>query len=521
MQGAARADFQPPRKRSRGLHELRNAASIKNGSPKTSQTLRNEMTSTIDSRASGSMAAASLPPWLSVVLAVLIIGGFLVRNFPWHLDDFDQAKQAFVSFEMIEDGQWFFQHTPAGNVATKPPLAGWASAAVYELTHSWDFAWRLPCFLCALALLVLLWKEGGWLAAAAFGLNPFSQRLATLVRTDMMLALWLFLAGWLLGKKLSRGGPWTPRERWAFFLVVLASMLTKGPIIFAFVLPGYVAFLIIKRRGEHWKDAAMWLLPLIPFAAWLIAGVLTSPEFYKQVVLTEFLARFDSGETAIHNPKPVYTYITKILPMFAPWSLVLFALPFIPTARRRIKSSPELLWLTCWIVGGLIVMSLVPSKRADRIFPIIPPACLLLAKTVPALPRSRILIPWLAGIALFANLGYTTWIASQNYRSGQDGLVVFGRNARHLADERGVTLSVVRGRDEGMLLYAGKTSFTNPIAARDAWQKGTIGAAIMPEEEWSAHGEAYAGAEVLAATPGIPEKASRYVFVCRSVQPQR
>src|SRR6185295_4937269 len=143
---------------------------------------------------------------------------------------------------------------------------------------------------------------------AAFGLNPFSQRLATLVRTDMMLALWLFLAGWLLGKKIASAGTWKPRQRWTFFLVVLASMLTKGPVIFAFILPGYVVFLLFTRRGERWKDAAMWLLPLLPFAAWLAAGVLSSQEFYKQVVLTEFLARFDSGDTAVHDPKPVYTY---------------------------------------------------------------------------------------------------------------------------------------------------------------------------------------------------------------------
>nr|MDQ3624311.1 hypothetical protein [Verrucomicrobiota bacterium] len=122
-----------------------------------------------------------------------------VRNLPWHLDDKDQAKQAFVSHQMIGEGHWWFQHTPAGQIATKPPLAGWLSAGTYVLTgrQYWDLAWRLQGLLCAGLLLWLLWKAGdrlagpgagGFLAAVPFGLHHFTPRLATLVRTDMMLA---------------------------------------------------------------------------------------------------------------------------------------------------------------------------------------------------------------------------------------------------------------------------------------------------------------------------------------------
>ena len=79
-------------------------------------------------------------------LALAVIGGltlstpitlFVVRNLPWHLDDYDQAKQAFTSFEMVERGNWFYQHTPNWWVATKPPLVGWISAAFFTVTRSW------------------------------------------------------------------------------------------------------------------------------------------------------------------------------------------------------------------------------------------------------------------------------------------------------------------------------------------------------------------------------------------------
>src|SRR5437773_11164847 len=95
-------------------------------------------------------------------LAILL---FLVTNLPWQLDDYDQAKQAFTSFEMIKEGHWFYQRTPQEHVATKPPLVGWVSAGLFFLTRSWEVAWRLPSFLSAIALSILLFCS----ASSAYG----------------------------------------------------------------------------------------------------------------------------------------------------------------------------------------------------------------------------------------------------------------------------------------------------------------------------------------------------------------
>src|SRR5207247_7398764 len=144
--------------------------------------------------------------WIVGALAILL---FLVTNLPWQLDDYDQAKQAFTSFEMIKEGHWFYQQTPQERVATKPPLVGWISAGLFAMTRSWDVAWRLPSLLAAIAIAMLLFRAGtsaygtvaGLFAFSAFGLNLLSPRLATLVRTDMPLALIIFLIGLLIWKK--------------------------------------------------------------------------------------------------------------------------------------------------------------------------------------------------------------------------------------------------------------------------------------------------------------------------------
>src|SRR5213079_43953 len=93
--------------------------------------------------------------WIVGALAILL---FLVTNLPWQLDDYDQAKQAFTSFEMVKEGHWLYQHTPHEHVATKPPLVGWISAAIFAVTRSWEVAWRLPSFLAALLFAVVLFR---------------------------------------------------------------------------------------------------------------------------------------------------------------------------------------------------------------------------------------------------------------------------------------------------------------------------------------------------------------------------
>src|ERR1700745_17574 len=94
------------------------------------------------------------------VIAALIFLLFATANLPWQLDDYDQAKQAYTSFEMVKEGHLLFQHTPHERIATKPPLVGWISAALYSLTRSWAVAWRLPSFAAAVVLGILLFRAG-------------------------------------------------------------------------------------------------------------------------------------------------------------------------------------------------------------------------------------------------------------------------------------------------------------------------------------------------------------------------
>jgi 4-amino-4-deoxy-L-arabinose transferase-like glycosyltransferase len=441
-------------------------------------------------------------PWVVGGLTILL---FTIANLPWQLDDYDQAKQAFTSFEMIEEGHWFYERTPREHVATKPPLVGWISAGVFSLTRSWDVAWRLPSLLAAIAISVLLFRAArlaygaiaGLIALSAFGLNLLSPRLATLVRTDMPLAFVIFLIGLLIWRKIREQEAWKPRDRIYMFALLAFAMLIKGPIVYAFLLPGIALFEWRCRRHacrySAWCGWWPWLASLSIFLLWVIGGILSQPGFFDEVVMREFIGRF--GET-IHRSQPLYFYLPHLLHKFAPWSVLMIALALADLHSRKWqlrsvfrKMSPETFWLLCWSMGGLIVMSLIPSKRVDRIFPIVPPLCLLLAAqtgNIFANEQLRTRVRRWSAIALIFSIifagGYAISKVVSGYRGHRDALVLFGRAVRHEAEAHRLRYEVVSAKDEGLLLYLRRTHFIEPDRAIAEWNRGNLDALVAPAE---------------------------------------
>lgn len=463
-----------------------------------------------------------------------------ITNLPWQLEDYDQAKQAFTSFEMVKQGHWIYQHTPNGWVATKPPFVGWFSVGLFAVIRSWDLAWRLPSFLAGLALFFLIsraaargcGRAAALVAASAFGLNLFTPRLATLVRTDMPLALILFVIGWLIWEKIRKREAWNHRDRVVFFLLLSAAMLIKGPIVYAFLLPGIAAFQW-RTRGTRelasaWPGWWPWLASLAIFLAWAIGGILFVPEFWEHVVLREFAGRFSE---AMHRSQPVYFYLPHFLHRFAPWSFLLILLPLLGIRKQGFKvrdslraMSPETFWLVTWSLGGLLVMSFVPSKRIDRVFPIVPPLCLLLAAQVAefrAREKLRAVIDWCClvaiAIACLFTTGYAVARMASAYRQHSDAFAIFGRAVREEAAAHGWNYEIVGGEDEGMALYLRRTEFIEPDQAAADWNSGKLEGLVVPDDEL---------AELLPRLPGaVPSKIGwsrpagnyrkRYIFLVR------
>lgn len=463
---------------------------------------------TFDSPWAKSLLESRRTLWLIGFIALCF---FALTNLPWNLDDYDQALQAYTSFEMIQGGHWFFQHTPHGLIAQKPPLVGWASAATFVLTRSWNVAWRLPGFLAAGAMAIVLFRAArdaygaapAVVALAAFFFNLLSVRLATLVRTDMPLALSLFLPGLLIWQKIRAREAWQRRDRWEMFVLFAASMLIKGPMNFAFLLPGIVLFqlLVAKRSGTSaWCGWWPWLASIAVILVWTIFGIKFVPAFYHVVFEKEFLGRFESG---VHRAQPLLFYLPHLLQKFAPWSVLLIVFAWF-AGRRGSESvrhflrntAPETLWLLFWSVGGIVLMSLIPSKRVDRIYPVLPPLCLLLAAQAAHLlqhdaTRRRVL-NWSAVGVLFSIVftgAYSVGKIVSNYRDHADNLEKFSDKVNAEVAAHHWRFEVIEGKgggSQGMLLYLQKLHFTPTDEAVAQWNAGALDALVVPKNQVAA-----------------------------------
>jgi 4-amino-4-deoxy-L-arabinose transferase-like glycosyltransferase len=443
-------------------------------------------------------------------LGALMLVLFSVTNLPWELDGYDQAKQAWTSYEMVTEGHWFYQRTSDDQgLATKPPLTGWISAAIFMITRSWDVAWRLPSLLCAALIAFMLFRSvcraygnvAGVIALAAFGFNLLSPRLATLVRSDMPLALVLFLIGLLIWGKIRTGEPWRTQDRWVMLGLLTAGMLIKGPIVYAFLLPSILIFQV--TRGRHgrlytaWCGWWPWFASLGIFLIWVVAGCLWVQRFYELVVVREFLARFGEVGTHVHRAQSFFFYLPHLLHKFFPWSALMIGLLIIDLRARRWnvraafkEMSPATLWLICWSIGGLVLMSLIPSKRVDRIFPVIPPLCLLVSAQTSLFlsdekQRARN-FRWAAAVLTLTVLfsaGYAATRVVTGYRDHRDALSIFGRQVREQAAINHWRYGAVGKSDEGLPLYLTRPHFLKPDVAVAQWNSGRIDALAVPANE--------------------------------------
>jgi 4-amino-4-deoxy-L-arabinose transferase-like glycosyltransferase len=369
----------------------------------------------------------------------------------------------------------------------------------------------------------------------------------------MPLALVIFLIGALIWKKIRAQSEWTLRDQLYVFALLTAAMLTKGPIVYAFLLPGVALFqwrgFKDRRLGQPpisdltagkpsllethphsasaWPGWWPWVASLAVFLLWVIGGILFQPGFFDEVVMREFVGRF--GET-IHRPQPLYFYLPHLLHKFAPWSVLMIAIALIELHSRKWRwraalreMSPETFWLLCWSLGGLVVMSLVPSKRVDRIFPVVPPLCLLLAAQigrVGALRRpdaaARRPYPAIAlALAILFTGSYTIWKVVTGYRQHRNALAIFGRDVRRETAAHHWRYEVVSAKDEGLLLYLQKTRFIEPDHAITEWNRGSLDALVASTEKAPALMRGLQGAALSQLKSGerTEEQGTRYVLI--------
>ena len=202
-------------------------------------------------------------------------------------------------------------------------------------------------------------------------------------------------------------------------------------------------------------------------------------------------------------------------------------------------------------------MSLIPSKRVDRIFPIVPPLCLLLAAQIARLvacshgsvsrsstsddvgltgrPLSQScgeagrpmatenatrIYRWAAAALVISILftgGYTISKVISGYRYQRNALAIFGREVRRKAAAHRWRYEVLSAKDEGLLLYLQRTHFIEPDHAVSEWNKGNLDALVASTEKAPGLMPQLAGVapSQLKSSERTKEQGTSYVLITR------
>ena len=326
--------------------------------------------------AAGPTARAGIVPHLAIILLVYAIMAAVRIAAPSDIE-LDQAKQLDYICDIVENGAWAVQHLRHGEVASKPPLYNWLAAGPILLTNAWtDFLLKLPSLVAGLGVLLLTWDIARRLAGngpaliAALLLATTGLYVKTFyfARTDRLLAMFMTAQIWAAVAR-------RPVVLWS---AAALGMLTKGPVGLLTVAALLAWWWWRGHLLSSWREMKLNIglpLSLVPFAIWfLVALSVEGRPLFDQLVVAETVDRFLPG-AHYREHKPAYYYIPHFFARMAPASLfsvlAILALPW-RTDRR------EALFLAAfWLLTLFVIFSLIPSKRVDRILPILPAASIL------------------------------------------------------------------------------------------------------------------------------------------------
>ena len=360
-------------------------------------------------------------PWLVLLCLLLWLPGF----FTIPAGDRDESRFAQASRQMVETHDYVRIRLGEVERNKKPAGIHWLQAGVVHAleavgvparTQIW--AYRLPSLIGALVAVLatcllgraLVGRRAAFLAAAM--LAPCMVLLVEvhIAKTDAALLAAIAVAMGLMGRAYLSPDAFSPRQAAAFWAVLGAGVLLKGPIAPMIPLLAGVTLAVMDRPagGPWWRLSAPWLrvlhmgwgIPLMVLCAapWFIAiGIATEGRFFSEALGGDMLDKVSSGEEAHWGPPGMYTAIFGITAFPSAW-IVLRSLPGSWADRMQ----APVRFLLAWAVPTWLLFEAVATKLPHYTLPAFPALMLLAARWAmdPLRQPSPRWINWLSAAAL-------------------------------------------------------------------------------------------------------------------------
>jgi 4-amino-4-deoxy-L-arabinose transferase-like glycosyltransferase len=300
----------------------------------------------------------------------------------------DAAKYAYISKEIVQQGNWFHLMIMGEPYSQKPPLLFWLSATFFKLFGLSNFTFKLPVFLYSLL---------GFFAVCRLGKSLYNTKIGVLsslillfsvisilynmdIHTDIVLMTNVSLSLWMLHEYLSK-------NRWKYLIgsgIALGlSILTKGPFGVVIPLFAVTGFLLSTNKFEKlisWDWLFIFLIALATASPAVIPIYLDKGFEGLKFFLWDNNFRRVVGDYQGGNNDQVF-YIHNLIYLFLPWTIILFSgifFQFKDFFRRKFTPNDHFVFWGTWVF--FLIVSISKNKLPNYLLSLVPLLSIITAK---------------------------------------------------------------------------------------------------------------------------------------------
>jgi len=315
--------------------------------------------------------------WLFVVACLML--------FP-HLDVIEvnimEARNFITAREMVTNNHWILTTLNDLPRYEKPPLPTWLTS-FFGIIFGFDsiYGMRIP-----VALITLLLVSGVYKFSEKLGLSKQQNFHNGLI---LITSFYIYFAG--------RDNQWDMYTH-SFMVISLLflwnllndskkplfnslmaglffgfSFLSKGPIsVYALLLPFLIAYGFTYKfhlKGKKRYLLLILVLGIIIGLSWPLYVKWIDPETYLKVTKTE------SSRWGNYNTKPFY-YYWSFFTQSGIWTIPAFIALLYPYLKNKVSNMKAYQFTLLWTLGSLVLLSIVPEKKARYLLPVLIPMAL-------------------------------------------------------------------------------------------------------------------------------------------------
>jgi 4-amino-4-deoxy-L-arabinose transferase-like glycosyltransferase len=330
-------------------------------------------------------------------LALLLLGFAAVLSL--RLDDAPVVRRAEVrvdrvSREMLASGDWLVPRLDGVVRLQKPPLYYWLVALTERAAGGASaLALRAPAAVCALLMLLVAWRWGGWVGGPRHGLLA-AVLLACLIGVaqfgrlgvaETLLAVTSSAALLAWDRARTTG---SAAARWTCVALVSAALLTKATAVLLVVALPILLDLALRgelRRALGRRALGFAALALLPMLLWYAAVLVSVPGAWDElvsVVLLPFGVKLPEAMGSANHVRPFWYHPVALLSLGLPLVALVPLLAVRAVRTRGWRDAPRLRFAALCCAAPLAGFSLLPEKQDHYLLPLLPAWAVLLGDTL-------------------------------------------------------------------------------------------------------------------------------------------